>query len=303
MPFDTLLFARRDAVAYVTLNRPERLNALDRHLVDDLTAAAATVAADPTIRAVLLTGAGRAFCSGADLSGDMFQISAEDQTSERIPSGTGLAGTATSFQPPDADRDADRIASVDADRGAAVGASLRGHFNPMISAWHSLGVPVVVAVNGVAAGAGVSLALVGDMVLAARSATFLQLFAPKLGLMPDLGATFHLPRHVGTARAKGLALLGDPLSATDAAAWGLIWSCVDDTALETEAEILVRRLSAGPTRAYQQIKTLFNEQPPATLEAQLEREARSQGELAATSDFAEGLSAFGTRRPPRFTGQ
>lgn len=183
MQFETLLFERRDQVALVTLNRPERLNALNGALIADLTAAAAAIDADRTIRAAVLTGAGRAFCSGADLLGG------------------GVLGGANSSP------------------GESVRASLTQHFNPMISAWYHLRAPVVVAVNGVAAGAGASLALTGDLVLAARSAVFLQLFAPKLGLMPDLGSTFFLPRLVGTARAKGLALLGWELSADKAADW------------------------------------------------------------------------------------
>jgi 2-(1,2-epoxy-1,2-dihydrophenyl)acetyl-CoA isomerase len=199
MQFDTLLFERRAGIAHVTLNRPDRLNALNRALITDLRAAAAAIDADQDIRAVVLTGSGRAFCSGADLMGD------------------------------------DLLGDPQRSRGENIGASLREYFNPMIDAWHQLRAPVVVAVNGVAAGAGVSLALIGDIVLAARSATFLQLFAPKLGLMPDLGSTFHLPRLVGTARAKGLALLGDALSAADAASWGLIWACVDDGALGEQA--------------------------------------------------------------------
>ena len=188
MKFDTLIFERREDIAYVTLNRPERLNALNLGLITDLRAAAAAIEAEPKIRAVVLTAAGRAFCSGADLMGD------------------------------------DLLGDPTRSRGANIGVGLREHFNPMVNAWNQLRVPVVVAVNGIAAGAGVSLALAGDIVLAARSATFLQLFAPKLGLMPDLGSTFHLPRLVGTARAKGLALLGDALTAADAANWGLIWS-------------------------------------------------------------------------------
>src|SRR5580700_6233168 len=149
MIFETILFERREHVAHVTLNRPERLNALDATLIRELTAAAARVREDATVRAVLLKAAGRAFCSGADLM--------------RAPTET-------------------------------IEASLRDQFNPMVSAWYQLGVPVVVAVQGVAAGAGMSLALAGDIVIAARSAAFMQLFAPKLGLMPDLGSSFHLPR-------------------------------------------------------------------------------------------------------------
>jgi 2-(1,2-epoxy-1,2-dihydrophenyl)acetyl-CoA isomerase len=242
----------------VTLNRPERLNALDSTLIRDLSAAAALVRGDESIRAVLLKAAGRAFCSGADLM--------------RAPTET-------------------------------VEASLRDQFNPMVSAWYQLGVPIVVAVQGVAAGAGMSLALAGDIVIAARSASFMQLFAPKLGLMPDLGSSFHLPRMVGSARAKGLALLGDALPASDAAAWGLIWACVDDAALMPECEKIVQRLSLGPTRAYRQIKAVFNEEPPHTLEEQLARELKGQIALSGTSDFAEGLSAFRGKRAPNFTGK
>ena len=184
MQFDMLLFERRDQVALLTLNRPDKLNALNLKLVDELRAAAEAIDADAGIRAVLLTGAGRGFCSGADLSGNDFL------------------------------KDPKRT------YGENIGANLRDHFNPMVAAWHDLRVPLVVAVNGIAAGAGMSIALLGDIVIAARSAIFQQLFAPKLGLMPDLGSTFFLPRLVGTARAKGLALLGDPLSAADRARLG-----------------------------------------------------------------------------------
>ncbi len=266
MRFDTLGFERRDHVAHVTLNRPDKLNALNLQLVEDLRAAAAAIAADPAIRAVLLTGAGRGFCSGADLARDDF------------------------FQDPE------RSA------GENIGNSLRDHFNPMVSAWHDLGVPLVVAVNGVAAGAGMSLALIGDIVLASRSATFLQLFAPKLGLMPDLGSTFFLPRMAGTARAKGLTMLGDALSAADAASWGLIWACVEDAALMEQAEAIARRFAAGPTQAYKRIKAAFNQEPARTLQEQLALEAAAQAQLGDTKDFAEGILAFRGKRAPVFTG-
>ena len=267
MQFDTLLFERRDGIAYVTLNRPDRLNALNRGLITDLRAAAAAIDADRDIRAVVLTASGRAFCSGADLIGN------------------------------------DLLGDPQRSRGENIGTNLREHFNPMVDAWYQLRVPVVVAVNGVAAGAGVSLALVGDIVLAARSATFLQLFAPKLGLMPDLGSTFHLPRLVGTARAKGLALLGDALTAADAANWGLIWACVDDAALQSQAESTARRFALGPTQAFQRIKAVFNVEPPRTLTEQLAFEAVAQSELGDTEDFAEGVQAFRHKRAPIFTGK
>jgi 2-(1,2-epoxy-1,2-dihydrophenyl)acetyl-CoA isomerase len=269
MQFEALLFERSGNVVHVTLNRPDRLNALNETLINELTAAAAAIAAEPQIRAVLLTGAGRAFCAGADVT------SGGIMDENRSESG----------------------------RGASIGASLRDAFNPMVSAWYHLRVPVVVAVNGIAAGAGVSLALVGDIVLAARSATFAQLFAAKLGLMPDLGSTFHLPRLIGSARAKGLALLGDPLSADAAAAWGLIWAAVDDASLPAEAAAILHRLANGPTTAYAKIKAVMNEQLPRTLDEQLALEATLQAELADTDDFAEGVLAFRGKRAPQFKGR
>jgi 2-(1,2-epoxy-1,2-dihydrophenyl)acetyl-CoA isomerase len=264
MAFETLKVERRDRVTHVTLNRPDKLNALNLGLTLELRAAAAAIDGDPEVRAVLLTGAGRAFSAGADLTEDF-----GDPTLTR---------------------------------GENVGAQLRDHFNPLMSAWHRLRVPVVVAVNGVAAGAGMSLAMVGDIVLAARSATFLQLFAPKLGLLPDLGSTFFLPRLVGTARAKGLTLLGDALSAADAEHWGMIWACVDDAVLLEQAAAMAARLAAGPTQAYRRIKAVFDQQPAATLAEQLAVEAVLQAELADTQDFAEGVLAFRSKRAPRFTG-
>jgi 2-(1,2-epoxy-1,2-dihydrophenyl)acetyl-CoA isomerase len=266
MQFSTLLYERRDTIAYVTLNRPDRLNALNGALIKDLHAAAEAIDADPEIRAVLLTASGRAFCAGADLMGN------------------------------------DLLENPQRSRGENIRARLEEHFNPMVHAWYQLRLPVVVAVNGIAAGAGVSLALIGDIVLAAQSATFLQLFAPKLGLMPDLGSTFYLPRLVGTARAKGLTLLGDALSATDAANWGLIWGCVDDGALLERADAIARRFASGPTQAYQRIKAIFNVEPPRTLAEQLAVEVEHQALLADTADFAEGVEAFRTKRAPKFTG-
>jgi 2-(1,2-epoxy-1,2-dihydrophenyl)acetyl-CoA isomerase len=264
--FDTLQCERREGIAYVTLNRPDKLNALNLPMITDLRKAAAAIDSDQGIRAVLLTAKGRAFCSGADLIGD------------------------------------DLLSDPQRGFGDSIRARLHEHFNPMIEAWYGLRAPVVVAVNGIAAGAGVSVALAGDIVLAARSATFIQLFAPKLGLMPDLGSTFHLPRLVGAARAKGLALLGDPLSAADAAGWGLIWACVDDGVLAEQAESIARRLATGPTQAFQRIKAVFNVELPRTLTEQLAIEAVAQAELGNTQDFAAGVQAFRSKKIPNFSG-
>ena len=267
MSFESLLFERGAGIARVTLNRPERLNALDARLIRELTEAAALIAADGELRAVILCGNGRAFCAGADL----------------LPGGA--------------------LDGFDGDRGAAVTQSLREHFNPMVSAWYHLPLPVIVAVGGIAAGAGASLALAGDIVIAGHSASFLQLFAPKLGLMPDLGSTFHLPRLIGSARAKGLALLGEPLTAAAAVDWGLIWAAVEDENLLSEADRLAQRFAAGPTQAYRRIKGVLNEEPPRTLDEQLAVETSAQGQLAQTEDFAEGLAAFRAKRAPRFSGR
>ena len=264
--FETILFERRDQVAHVTLNRPDKLNALNLQMIEDLRAAAAAIDGDPSVRAVHLTGAGRGFSSGADLMGD------------------------------------DLIQDPKQSAGANIGRRLRDHFNPMVTAWHDLRVPLVVAVNGVAAGAGMSLALIGDIVMAAHSATFLQLFAPKLGLMPDLGSTFFLPRLVGTARAKGMTLLGDPLSAADAERWGLIWASVEDGVLPEQSAAVARRLAAGPTQSFRRIKAVFNQAPARTLPEQLAVEAVLQAELGDTQDFAEGVLAFRSKRAPKFTG-
>ena len=267
MSYKTLLFDCREGVAHVTMNRPDKLNAFNRELLEELIAVAGRIRGDDGVRAVLLGAAGRAFCAGADIAEG------------------GLLNDAT-LSP-----------------GLNVGNRMRSHFNPMIKAWYHLPVPVVVAVNGVAAGAGASLALAGDIVLAGRSATFMQLFAPKLGLIPDLGCTYHLPRMVGTARAKGLALLGEALSAQDAMSWGLIWGVTEDADLQSKAAQMAQRLAAGPTRSFGHIKRLFNQEPPATLDEQLEKETEAQQELGDTTDFSEGVIAFQEKRVPHFRGR
>jgi 2-(1,2-epoxy-1,2-dihydrophenyl)acetyl-CoA isomerase len=265
MSYQTILFDRSDNVVTVTLNRPERLNAITVELLADLRAAAENIAADKSIRAAIITGAGRGFCAGADLN-------AHEQPSK--PNET---------------------------RGTRTRERLEKHFNPTALAWYQLPIPVIAAVNGVTAGAGVSLALTADVVVAARSASFLQVFAPKLGLVPDMGATYHVPRLIGTARAKALAMFGEKLSAERAAEWGLIWECVDDALLMGKVNEYARLLAVGPTRAFAAVKRIYNA-ATGTLQEQMHVEAVTQGELADSQDFAEGVSAFLQKRAAQFKG-
>ena len=213
-------------------------------------------------RAVLITGAGRGFCAGQDLG-------------ERNPD--------SGDWPPD------------------LGAMLRDYFNPLIRQVSDLPVPVVCAVNGVAAGAGASLALACDIVLAARSAKFIQAFS-KIGLAPDAGASWLLPARIGQARAMALALTGAPVTAEQAADWGMIWQCHDDAALMPAAEALVSQLAAGPTAAYAATKALVQDAATNSLSDQLDAEAAAQQALGRSADYAEGVRAFLAKRPARFGG-
>lgn len=266
MSYTSIRVDRDGAVVTVTLNRPDRLNALTVELLADLKAAAAEIGADKSIRAAVLTGAGRGFCAGADLS-------AHDQPT-----------------------------SPNQTRGDRTRERLDRHFNPTALAWYELPIPVIAAVNGVAAGAGVSLALTADIVIAARSASFIQVFAPKLGLVPDAGATYHVPRLIGAGRAKALALLGEKLSAERAAEWGLIWECVDDEMLMGKVNEYALEFAAGPTRGFAAVKQIYNAEI-GTLGEQMAIETRHQAELANTDDFAEGVAAFLQKRPARFKGE
>ncbi len=258
---------RDGAVLRVALNRPEKLNALSLELVKQLASVAQEIQNDAGIRAVLLTGTGRAFCTGADL------------TDPSLVSGAG------------------------GPLGDEVAERMRASMNPLMVSWYRLPVPVVVAVNGIAAGAGVSLALVADIVTAADSATFSLPFIPRLGLVPDLGATYGLPLRLSAARVKGLSLLGTPLPARTAVDWGLIWDCVEDAALESHASAMAQQLAAAPTAAIAGLKSLLADGASSSLEAQLEREALVQRSLGDSEDFREGLAAFRQKRAPRFRGK
>jgi 2-(1,2-epoxy-1,2-dihydrophenyl)acetyl-CoA isomerase len=265
MTYETLVYERRGAVAHITLNRPEVLNGLNGAMFSDLNAVFDAVAADTQVRAVLLTGAGRAFCSGADLS---------------------------------APRDAPAGGMI----GDGVAQNMHTVINPLIMRITTLGKPVVAAVNGVTAGGGVGLALACDIVIAAKSASFIQVFGPKLGIVPDMGCTWFLPRLVGRARATGLALLGDRLPAEKAAEWGLIWAAVEDGALMAEAGAIAERLAAGPTRGFGLIKKALNAAEDNDLADQLGVEAESQRIAFGTHDTIEGITAFLQKRAANFTG-
>ena len=267
MAHQCILAQRDGAVLRVTLNRPDKLNALNLQLVTELAEVAADVRWDGTVRAVLLTGSGRAFCTGADLKDSAL---------------SGEPGKPA---------------------GAHVAHTMRTVINPMIQHWYRLPVPVVVAVNGMVTGAGISLALAGDIVVATESASFSLPFIPRLGIIPDLGATFSLPQRISAARVSGLALLGEPISARMAAEWGLIWASVGDDAFNAHATALSHRLASAPTRAIVAMKTLLADGPGQSLEAQLEREAQIQGALADTQDFQEGMGAFRDKRDPKFEGR
>lgn len=257
-----VLADRKDGWLRLTLNRPERLNAFNEEMHLALYEELRKAADDPSVRAVLLTGAGRAFCAGQDLSDrDM------------------RAGAA----PPD------------------LGHTLDTFYNPLVRLIRSLPKPVICAVNGVAAGAGANIALACDIVIATQSARFIQAFS-KIGLVPDSGGTWLLPRLIGEARAKALAMTGAPLDAPTAANWGLIWKAVPDTELTTEAEKLVSQLAEGATTGLALTKSLIQQAADQPLDAHLDAERDAQRTAGKSADYKEGVSAFLEKRPARFTG-
>jgi 2-(1,2-epoxy-1,2-dihydrophenyl)acetyl-CoA isomerase len=254
-----LLQASDGPVRTITLNRPAQLNAFTAELHGLLMPALDAAAADPAVRVLVITGAGRGFCAGQDLADP------------------AMAG-------PEVD----------------VAAVVERHYKPLALRIRSMPVPVLAAVNGVAAGAGANLALCCDLVVAARSASFIQAFS-RIGLVPDCGGTWLLPRLVGRARALGLAMTGDKLPAEEAARMGLIWQCVDDAEFQPAVRALAGRLAAMPSRALAETRRLVDASAPADLADALGWEAQAQGRLGRSHDFREGVEAFFAKRPPQFT--
>jgi 2-(1,2-epoxy-1,2-dihydrophenyl)acetyl-CoA isomerase len=261
--FETVRLDVADGVATLTLNRPDRLNSFTVAMHGEVRVAIDAAAGDPAVRCLVLTGAGRGFCAGQDLS--------------------------------------DRAVAP----GAApvdLGASIENYYKPLLLRLRGLEMPTICAVNGVAAGAGANIPFACDLVFAAKSASFIQSFS-KIALIPDCGGTWWVPRLVGPARAMGLALLGDKLSATQAEEWGLIWRCIEDDELMPTVVTVARQLAAGPTRGYVRTRQAIEHALQLPLAAALDLERDYQRELGASDDFREGVAAFMEKRAPRFSGQ
>jgi 2-(1,2-epoxy-1,2-dihydrophenyl)acetyl-CoA isomerase len=252
----------RHGYRVLTLNRPDRLNSFSAEMHTALMAALVAAEADKSCRAVILTGAGRGFCAGQDLSDGVF----------------------TPGETPD------------------LSTTIETYYNPLIRKLRSLPMPVICAVNGVAAGAGANVAFACDIVIAARSAKFIQSFA-KLGLVLDAGGSWILPRLIGPARARALALLAEPVSAEQAETWGMIWRVINDADLLTEAHRLAAHFATQPTEGLALLKQALDASETNTLDAQLDLERDLQGQAGRTPDYAEGVTAFMEKRVPRFIGR
>jgi 2-(1,2-epoxy-1,2-dihydrophenyl)acetyl-CoA isomerase len=262
MSYQTILFSNQGGIARITLNRPERLNAFSEQMHEDLRDAIGKVRTDSAARVLVLSGAGRGFCAGQDLS-------------ERKPVVNG--------EPRD------------------LSTTLERNYKPLILSLRTLDLPVIGVVNGVAAGAGVSLALACDIVIAAKSASFILAFA-KLGLVPDAGLTYFLPRLIGQSRARAVSMLGERIGAEQAAQWGMIWRCVEDADLAAESDKLAAHFAQAPTRGVALTKQVIDASYDNGLGAQISLEAKLQAELGRTNDYKEGVAAFLEKRMAKFTG-
>ncbi len=267
--FETLGYELADGVVTLSLNRPGVLNSLNGQMMSELLQALDYCAASDMVGAVVLTGSGKAFCAGADLG-------------QLVPENTPEARAAC---------------------GEWVKEQMDAQFNRVITQLVELPKPVICAVNGIAAGGGVGLALSGDITLAAQSASFMQVFIPQLGIIPDMGCSWFLPRRLGNARAMGLMLTGEKLPAQQAEAWGLIWKALPDDELPAAAEVLARRLATGPTLGIAQLKKALAAAQLNSLPEQLDLEANIQRICCASEDFVEGVTAFIEKRNPRFKGR
>jgi 2-(1,2-epoxy-1,2-dihydrophenyl)acetyl-CoA isomerase len=261
--FENIRLENEAGVATLTLHRPDRLNSFTVGMHDEIQAALGEIRADPGVRCLVLTGAGRGFCAGQDLSD---RAVAPGQSAKDL------------------------------------GMSIDKYYIPLVLGLRRMPLPVIAAVNGVAAGAGANIALACDLVIAARSASFIQSFA-RIGLVPDSGGTWLLPKLVGNARAMGLALLGDKLPAQQAQEWGLIWQCVDDSDLMPTAKKLATQLAAGPTRGLARTKQAIYAAATQSFDQSLELERDFQRELGQSRDYAEGVAAFMEKRSARFSGE
>ena len=259
----TIAVTHADGVSTITLNRPDKLNSFNADMHAALRTALTDIRKEGKTRALVLTGAGRGFCAGQDLG--------DRKVGENDPA-------------PD------------------LGETLDTLYNPLIRTLRALEFPVIAAVNGVAAGAGCNLALACDLVIAKRSAKFIQAFC-KIGLVPDSGGTWFLPRLVGRQRAMGMAMLGEPVTAETAESWGLIWKCVDDEALGPTVEALASHLARQPTRGLAYIKQALNQSADHSLDLQLDLERDFQRIAGRTQDYREGVRAFIEKRPPIFNGE
>jgi len=264
MNYHTIQFEVQSAVAYLRLNRPEKMNSFNAQMHDEISHALDAIAQDTSIRVLVLTGLGRAFCAGQDLADAEVQF-------------------APGQQPPD------------------LGEVVERRYKPLVQRLANLRVPTIAAVNGTAAGAGVSVALACDIVVACQSAGFLLPFA-KIGLIPDTGCSWHLPRQIGQARALGLAMTGSKISAQKAAEWGMIWEVLDDAAFAAGVDALAQQLAQMPTKALVRTRQAMRLADTQTLEQHLSYEATLMRELGHSADYVEGVTAFLEKRAPKFVG-